>query len=239
MSDYYSNFEEEHHEQENGEDYNEQSQYGTYNVMVRVLEPSGEKACAVHQHSIFDINLDSYCTRHMTPCYELEKQEPCVVDIMVGNKEKLKSTHKGILRLGNIVFTDVLYVPGLLQTLISQPQLELKGCKIVSEGGVRTISRNGQYLFHATLERNSYVFRPAPRSTNSRVYTSEEIAYTGCTICWNRSRYVALTSWSFKFPRHVQAEDSSCEYSFRGEALLLRDMCVVQNAGSTFSKSRA
>ena len=72
----------------------------------------------------------------MTPCYELEKQEPCVVDIMVGNKEKPQSTHKGILHLGNIVFTDVLYVPGLLQTLISEPQLELKGCKIVSEGEV-------------------------------------------------------------------------------------------------------
>ena len=72
----------------------------------------------------FDINLDSYCTRHMTPCYELEKPEPCVVDIMVGNKEKLQSTHKGILCLGNIVFTDVLNVPGLLQTLISEPQLQ-------------------------------------------------------------------------------------------------------------------
>ena len=51
---------------------------------------------------------------------------------MVGNKEKLRSTHKGTMRLGNIAFTDVLFVPGLLQTLISEPQLEQKGCRIVS-----------------------------------------------------------------------------------------------------------
>ena len=74
-----------------------------------------------------------------------------MVNIMVGNKEILQSTHKGSLRLGHIVFQDVLFVPGLLQTLISEPQLELRGCKIVSERGVRTISRNGKYLFHAIL----------------------------------------------------------------------------------------
>ena len=60
-------------------------------------------------------------------------QKPCVVNIMVGNKELLKSTHSGSLRLGNIVFVNVFFVPGLLQTLISEPQMELKGCRIVSE----------------------------------------------------------------------------------------------------------
>ena len=39
------------------------------------------------------------------------------VDIMVP-KEILRSTHKRIMRLGNIAFKDVLFIPGLLQTLI-------------------------------------------------------------------------------------------------------------------------
>ena len=91
----------------------------------------------------------------------------------MGNKEKLSFTHKGNMRLGNIVFSDILFVPGLLHTLLSEPQLELKGCKIVSEGGIRTISRGGKYLFHATLERNSYVWRPPSLPTNSRLVGSK------------------------------------------------------------------
>ena len=120
---------------------------------MRVLDGPGESALAVRQHSIYDINLDSYCTRHMTPCFSLEDSVQYEVDIMVGNKEILRSTHKGTMRLGNIAFRDVLFVPGLLQTLISEAQLEKRGCKIVSEHGIRTVSRNGTYLFHATSLR--------------------------------------------------------------------------------------
>ena len=97
---------------------------------------------------------------------------------MVGNKEMLKSTHSGSLRLGN------LFVPGLLQMLISEPQMELKGCKIVSENGIRTVSRNGKYLLLATLERNSYVhlFRPQQISTNSRVNSADEAALVATPV---------------------------------------------------------
>ena len=91
---------------------------------MRVLDGPGESAFAVRQHSMYDINLDSSCTRHMTPCFSLEDAERYEVDIMVGNKEILSSTHKGKMRLSNIAFQDVLFVPGLLQTLISEPQLE-------------------------------------------------------------------------------------------------------------------
>ena len=41
---------------------------------------------------------------------------------------------------------------------------------------MRTISRNGKYLFHATLERNSYVFRPNAEHDNSRQLGTQEIA---------------------------------------------------------------
>ena len=128
--------------------------------MVRVLNEPGERVLAARQHSVYDINLDSYCTRHMTACFTLENPEPYEVDIMVGNKETLRSTHKGVMRLGN---------PGLLQTLISEPQLEKRGCKIVSEHGIRTVSRNGVCLFHVTLEYNSYIFKPTLLPTSSRL----------------------------------------------------------------------
>ena len=67
-------------------------------------------------------------------------------------------------------------MPGLLQTLISEPQLELKRCKIVSERERQTVSNNGEYLFRAVLESNSYVFKPATMHTNSRFYINEEVA---------------------------------------------------------------
>ena len=148
---------------------------GVFSLMVRVMDNSTECAVAARQHSMYDINLDSYCTRHMTPCFSLESPEHYVVDIMVGNKEVLQSTHKGLLRLGNITFSDVLFVPGLLQTLISEPQLEKKGCRIVSEGGIRTVSKGGKYLFHATMEHNSYVYRPKLLPTSSRILLKEEM----------------------------------------------------------------
>ena len=57
---------------------------------------------------------------------------------MVGNKQILYSMHIGNLRLGNIVFRSTLFVPGLMQTLLSEAQLERKGVKIVSEHGTRS-----------------------------------------------------------------------------------------------------
>ena len=79
----------------------------------------------------------------MMPCYALENAEPWEVTTMVGNKDTLKSTHKGNLIFNNLVFTDVLFVTGLLQTLISklQVQLEKQGCKIVSKNGYETSQR--------------------------------------------------------------------------------------------------
>ena len=54
---------------------------------------SGDRAMATGAISKFDINLDSYCTWHMTACFLLEKPVPCVVDVVVGNKERLQSTY--------------------------------------------------------------------------------------------------------------------------------------------------
>ena len=92
------------------------------------------------------INLDSYATRHMTPYFVLENQEDYNVPIIVGNNETLHSTHRGSLRINKVVFNDVLFVPGLMQTLISEPQLEMKGCRIVSEHGVRTVYKGDRIV---------------------------------------------------------------------------------------------
>ena len=133
-SDYYQAYNEAYAEENKQYDDTtaEEQSPGFFSVMMRVLDEPGESVLAARQHSVYDINLDSYCTRHMTPCFSLENAEAYEVNIMVGNKETLRSTHKGVMRLGNIAFQDVLFVPGLLQTLISEPQLEKRGCKIVS-----------------------------------------------------------------------------------------------------------
>jgi len=164
--------------------------------MMRVLDEPGESVLAARQHSIYDNNLDSYCTRHMPPCFSLENAEAYEVNIMVGNKETLKSTHKGVMRLGNIAFQDVLFVPGLLQTLISEPQLEKRGCKIVSEHGIRTVYKQGVYLFHATLEYNSYIFRPNFLPTSSRLLGSEEIVLAATVVpSTSADPYGTLKEW--------------------------------------------
>ena len=89
---------------------------------------------------------------------------------------------RDICTLENIAFSDVLFVPGLLQTLISEPQLEKQGCKLVSENGIRTVSKGGKYMFHATLEHNSYIFRPTWLPTSSTVLQSEEIALAASVV---------------------------------------------------------
>ena len=101
---------------------------------------------------------------------------------MVGNKEKLRSTHRGIVRLGNIAFSGVLFVPDLLQSLISGPQNEKKGWKIVSEHEICKVSKGGKYMFHATLEHYSYIFRPNWLPTSSKVLQSEEVVSAASVI---------------------------------------------------------
>ena len=96
QSDYYDSYNNDaytnysHNYQQEQEDVLEheavkgESTPGIFNLMVRVLDSPRERAVAVRQHSVYDINLDSYCTRHMTPCFSLEQPQPCQVDVMVG-----------------------------------------------------------------------------------------------------------------------------------------------------------
>ena len=51
--------------------------------------------------------------------------------------------------------------------LISEAQLEKKGCKIVSKKGIHTVSKGGKSLFYATMEHNFYVYCPMLLPTSS------------------------------------------------------------------------
>ena len=145
---------------------------------------------------------------------------------MVGNKKTLQSTHKGIMRLGNIAFNDVLFVPGLLQTLISEPQLEKRGCKIVSEHGIRTVSRNGDYLFHATLEHNSYIFRPSLLPTSSRLLQSEEIVLAATVIPSTSADLWHLQMGHLNFPDMCRLKNKATGIEFVGEPCFCQT-CVL------------
>ena len=158
---------------------------------------------------------------------------------MVGNKDTLKSTHKGNLRFNNLVFTDVLFVPGLLQTLISEPQLEKKGCRIVSEKGVRTISKGGRYLFHAVLERNSYVFKPHSVSTNSRVMEAEEIVLVTKETKVTSAQLWHLRMGHLNFQDMVKLKSRAFGMRDRRRALFLPDLCHGKNEEYTVSESRS
>ena len=83
QSDYYNSYAEpnvEEHKQEQVEhESNNEASRGFFSVMVQVLDSSEELAMAARQHSVYDINLDSYCTCHMTPCFSLEQPELCLL----------------------------------------------------------------------------------------------------------------------------------------------------------------
>ena len=92
-------------------------QYGNAEetFVVTVLGAS-EAANVIKSFDPAQINMDGGATKHMTPCYDLENKVVYKVAVVVGNKQRLFSTHKGNLRLGNILFTDVLLVPSLMHT---------------------------------------------------------------------------------------------------------------------------
>ena len=73
-SDYYDTYTT--HDEKN---YQEKQEGVYYNLIVRDLGELEDKALVAMYESNLKINLDSYCTRHMTPCSELHHQQPCVV----------------------------------------------------------------------------------------------------------------------------------------------------------------
>ena len=74
-SDYYDSY-------QGNNEQEEEEQQGVYNVMVKVFGAKENASMVANFASSLNINLDSYCMRHMTPCYELQNPKPCVVNIL-------------------------------------------------------------------------------------------------------------------------------------------------------------
>ena len=119
------------------------------------LDVSEVVALARDEHSI---HLDSCCTRHMTGFYDLTDAVQCsrrVLGALRGGKPAY-STEMGTLALGGLRFSNALHVPGLLYTLISEPQLDREGYEMRSSGGKRCFYKDGDLKFTATLKDGTY-----------------------------------------------------------------------------------
>ena len=57
--------------------------------------------------------------------------------------------------------------------MISESQLEQKGCRIVFEKELRTVDRNDKAIFQAVLRNNSYIWEPPVVNTNTPVLQQE------------------------------------------------------------------
>ena len=65
-----------------------------------------------------------------------------------------------------------------MQTLISEPQLEMKGCRIVSEHGVRTVYKGDRIVLKANLKHSSYIWEPISLPPNVLQKNSAKILGT-------------------------------------------------------------
>ena len=104
------------------------------------------------------IHLDSCCTRHMTGFYNLSQPTACVRKVMGALKGGKASylTEMGVLKLGDLSFAGALHIPGLLYTLISEPQLDKEGYDMVASKGKRSFYKHGVLQFTATLRDGTY-----------------------------------------------------------------------------------
>jgi hypothetical protein len=108
----------------------------------------------------YDFVMDSGATEHMVGtgvllCDTTSYRTP----VKLGNKQTLMTSEKGTLKFGNFNLTGVLKIEGLSRNLISEGQLDSKGCKI--EHGRKTIyGPDGKVCFVATLRNGLYVFEP-------------------------------------------------------------------------------
>ena len=195
--------------------------------MMRVLNELGESVLAARQHSIYDINLDSYCTRHMTPCFSLENAESYEVNIIVGNKETLRSTHRGVMRQATLLLMMYFLCLACCRHLSENHNWKnVAARKYISEHGIRTVSRNGVYLFHATLEYNSYIFKPKLLPTSSRLLRSEEIVLAATVIPSTSADLWLLQMGHLNFPDMCKLKVKAPGIEFVGEPCFCQT-CVM------------
>ena len=96
----------------------------------------------------------------------------------------------------------------------------------MSEHGIRTVSRNGVYLFHATLEYNSYLFRPSLLPTSSRLLQSEEIMLAATVVPSTSADLWHLRMGHLNFPDMCRLKSKATGIEFVGEPCFCQT-CVL------------
>ena len=110
--------------------------------------------------------LDGGATSHMTPSRErFVEYRNYKSKVILGDENIHLDVHGiGTVVLDNdITLTNVLYVPNLSHGLLSEPILDLAGCKIVKEDGKCVVIDDGEVVISAHLVYMAYL-------VNERVY---------------------------------------------------------------------
>jgi hypothetical protein len=91
----------------------------------------------------------------------LHDTKPMSVPVRFGNKSTLNATEVGTLKFEHFSLSNVSRIDGLARNLISEGQLDTKGCKIETKDGRKTIyGPSGKICFEAVKMGGLYVFEP-------------------------------------------------------------------------------
>ena len=105
--------------------------------------------------------LDCAATSHMVDGSVILEEE-VAVNTEIKGVANVMATAKGVLKVGGMIFKDVLKVPGLGVNLISEGALHAKGCDIVScaREGWRRVFLREKLVIEANYEKGLFVWRP-------------------------------------------------------------------------------
>ena len=106
--------------------------------------------------------VDSGATEHMVGSdVELHDTVSIFAPVRFGNKSTLNTTVMGTLKFEKFKLTNVLKIEGLARNLISEGQLDAKGCVIDTQDGRKTIhGPDGGVCFTAVKMQGLYVYEP-------------------------------------------------------------------------------
>ena len=106
--------------------------------------------------------VDSGATEHMVGTgVVLHDAEQYRTPVRFGNQQTLMTSEVGTLKFGEFNLTNVLKIEGLSRNLISEGQLDSKGCKIETGRGRKTVySPDGKVCFVAYLRDGLYIYKP-------------------------------------------------------------------------------
>ena len=99
------------------------------------------------------------------------------------------------------------------------------------------MSRNGTYLFHATLEYNSYILKPTLLPTSSRVLASEEVVLAASVVPSTSADLWHLGMGQLNFPDMCKLKSKAAGINFVGEPCFCQT-CVMAKMKRTPFQNR-